>query len=86
MDGNLLLCYRLKKGRTRTISRMDVSPTRKVKITDSVRNWLIRNRLDAPATFLTPTSLARLAERAVIRFMKLIQAINRMIIPTKEKI
>ena len=47
-------------------------PASRAKITDSIRNWLIRDPLEAPATFFTPTSLARLADRAVLRFMKLI--------------
>src|ERR1700722_975070 len=49
-----------------------------VTMTDSVRNWATRYFRGDPSTFLMPTSLARLADRAVDRFMKLIQAINRM--------
>jgi hypothetical protein len=38
-----------------------------------------------PATLRMPTSLARLAERAVLRFMKLTQAIRRMSTAMTEK-
>src|ERR1700743_474734 len=57
-----------------------------VTITDSVRNWAMRYLRGEPSTFLTPTSLARLAERAVDRFMKLIQARSRMKGAMAEKI
>jgi len=40
-----------------------------VSITDSDKNWIIRLPLLDPTTFLNPTSFARLAERAVARFM-----------------
>src|SRR4051812_20538421 len=45
-----------------------------VTITDSARNWAIKYLLLEPNTLRTPTSRARLAERAVERFMKLMQA------------
>ena len=44
----------------------------------SPRNCLSREVFCAPRTFLTPTSAALLAEFAVDRFMKLIQAINNV--------
>ena len=55
-------------------------------IIDSVRNCAIRLFLKEPNTFLTPTSFARLDERAVERFIKLTQAINKIRIAIKEKI
>ncbi len=53
---------------------------------DSVRNCQIRVFLSVPNTFLMPTSLALFAERAVDRFMKLMQAINKINNATAEKI
>src|SRR4051794_22215476 len=46
---------------------------------DSPINCATSVLLPAPSTFLTPTSLARFSLRAVERFMKLMQAINKMI-------
>ena len=48
-------------------------------ITASLINWPISLPFPAPITLRTPTSLARCSERAVERFMKLIQAISSMI-------
>jgi len=42
---------------------------------DSVKNWPINCIRKDPKTFRTPTSLARPADRAVERLMKLMQAI-----------
>ncbi len=47
--------------------------------TDSPRNCTMSWTRDAPSDFRTPTSRARFAERAVDRFMKLMQAIKRII-------
>jgi len=44
----------------------------------SPENWATRNGLAAPTTFLIPTSFARFTDRAVERFMKLMQAISMM--------
>ena len=38
----------------------------------------MRCKRNEPATFLMPTSFARFAERAVERFMKFTQAINKI--------
>src|SRR5688500_15506060 len=43
---------------------------------DSPINCLIRDRFSAPSTLRMPTSAERLEERAVDRFIKLIQAIS----------
>src|SRR6056297_4203991 len=45
-----------------------------LKTTDSVRNWFTRLFLKAPIVFLSPTSLALLADLAVERLIKLIMA------------
>ena len=54
--------------------------------TDSARNWRINCGRKAPMTFLKPTSLARLADLAVVMFIKLIQAIKRINSATAAKI
>ncbi len=46
--------------------------------TDSPRNWLINEPFSAPNTFLMPTSALRFEDRAVLRFMKLMQAISNV--------
>ena len=53
---------------------------------DSVRNCPIRFFLSVPNTFRMPTSFALLADRAVVRLVKLMQAINKIRIATIEKI
>ena len=45
---------------------------------DSPRNCLIRFVRAAPNTLRMPTSFARFVAIAVVRFMKLIQAMNRI--------
>ncbi len=59
---------------------------KKLSKTDSVKNCVIRCERNEPATFLIPTSFARLAERAVERFIKFTHAINKMKIAITEKI
>src|SRR4051812_20473889 len=54
--------------------------------TDSVKNCIMRCERNEPATFLMPTSFARLAERAVERFIKFTQAISKIKIAITEKI
>src|SRR5258708_34743799 len=51
---------------------------------DSVKNWNTRYLRAEPNTLRTPTSLARLDERAVDRFMKLTHAISNIIKPISE--
>src|SRR5215831_12077506 len=46
--------------------------------TDSPRNCRINELFSAPSTLRTPTSAARLLERAVDKFIKLMQAINKV--------
>ena len=52
---------------------------------DSPINCLISLALPDPNTFRTPTSLARCSDLAVARFMKLMQAINKIITAISEK-
>ena len=54
--------------------------------TDSVKNCIIRCDRNEPATFLMPTSFARLAERAVERFIKFTQAMSKIKTAITEKI
>ncbi len=51
---------------------------KKLRSTDSPRNWVISPPLLAPTTFRMPTSFALFSLRAVLRFIKLIQAISRI--------
>ena len=57
-----------------------------LRITDSVRNWVISKDLLEPTTFRIPTSLDLVVERAVARFMKLIQAMIRIRMAITENI
>src|SRR4030095_16253954 len=81
-----LLATSLKTGSTRYAMMMASTSEKTAISVDSVRNWNMRNFLSVPSTLRIPTSLARLAERAVVRFMKLMQAINRINKATAEKI
>ena len=53
---------------------------------DSVRNCKPSDARRAPMTFLKPISIARRVDRAVARFMKLIQAMTRIKIATTNRI
>ena len=57
----------------------------KLNSMDSLKNCCISSFLLDPTTFLTPTSLARIEDLAVERFMKLMQAISSMMILITEK-
>src|SRR5688572_11163575 len=78
--GNLmsLAANWLKKG---SIDQASTRPSARaivlIKI-DSVRNCFTRLAFNEPNTLRTPTSLARLADRAVDRFIKFTQAISKM--------
>jgi hypothetical protein len=50
----------------------------RLMITDSRRNCRTSSGRSEPETFRSPTSRLRRAERAVLRFMKLMEAINKM--------
>ena len=74
----------LNRGRT-TQSRSKASPRpRNDRTRDSPRNCLTISERRAPVTLRSPTSLPRLAERAVARFMKLMQARRRMAAAARE--
>jgi hypothetical protein len=49
---------------------------------DSKKNCLTSSTLLDPTTFLIPTSFARFADLAVERFMKLMQAMSKIITAT----
>ena len=53
--------------------------------TDSPKNCFSREDRSAPNTFRTPTSAARFEELAVDKFMKLMQAINKVSSATEAK-
>ncbi len=53
---------------------------------DSSRNCIISPLRSVPSTFLMPTSFARFAERAVVRFIKFIHAITSINNATAENI
>ena len=76
----------LKRGnKTRTITNAQSMDMNAINM-DSDRNWDINPfRLD-PSTFRTPISLARLMERAVVRFTKLTTAISKINNPIPVKI
>ena len=57
---------------------MEIANAIKLIKMDSVKNCCTRPILSEPSTFLTPTSLARFDERAVDRFIKFTQAINKI--------
>ena len=64
----------LKSGSMTHAANTAVTVAANVTINDSARNWAIKCFRDEPNTLRTPTSRARLADRAVDRFMKLMQA------------
>src|SRR5580704_14339061 len=86
---NTLICLLakwLKRGNKNNTITMAITNDRKQATKDSVRNCVIRLFFRPPNTFLTPTSFARLAEDAVERFMKLMQASNKIKMAIAEKI
>src|SRR5678815_3168252 len=68
----------LNKGRKNRASNKASIREMKHMMSDSPRNCFINDDLPAPITFLTPTSRARFSDRAVERFIKLMQAMNKM--------
>ena len=53
---------------------------------DSPMNCLIKSHFTAPVTFLTPISLIRVEDLAVVKFIKLMQAMSRINTAIAEKI
>ena len=91
VDNNVktLICFPaswLNNGNNSAAMPKASSSERKLTIIDSVRNCVMRLERDDPATFLIPTSFARLADRAVDKFIKFTQAMSKMKIAIKEKI
>src|ERR1700722_14850753 len=75
----------LNTGKNSHAANTAITAPASVTSIDSVKNWAIRYLRGDPRTLRTPTSRARLAERAVERFMKLTQAITRIKIAIAEK-
>src|SRR5258708_19388191 len=73
-----LAASRLKYGSSSQASTIARIKEQRLKSRDSVRNCLTRLPRPEPITFRSPTSLARLADLAVQRLIKLMQAISRM--------
>src|SRR3981081_679044 len=67
-----------KAGRKNSAIRNASRKARMDIIIDSPRNCHTRAFFSAPSTLRTPTSAERLEERAVARFIKLIQAISKV--------
>src|SRR6478735_1564821 len=68
----------LKVGNANQTRVMAMNSETKAVSIDSVMNWKISECRCAPMDFFIPTSFALRDARAVERFMKLIQAINKM--------
>ncbi len=66
----------LKKGRTICISKTETVNANATIKNDSVKNWATNCFFNEPTAFRMPTSFARFSERAVVRFIKLMQANN----------
>ena len=68
----------LNTGKTAPAIAMAIMVERIVSKMASPINCFINTMRNAPITFLTPTSFARLTDRAVARFIKLMQAISKI--------
>src|SRR5665213_1281839 len=68
----------LKYGSTSQASSKPITNEKQLYSSDSVKNCLIKPLRWEPTTLRKPTSLALLADFAVARFTKLIQAIMRI--------
>jgi hypothetical protein len=75
----------LKRGRANLISNSAQIEEITLIKTASLKNCRMSCFLFAPTTFLTPISLMRFPDRAVVRFMKFTQAIIRIKRAMKEK-
>ena len=75
-----------KEGRKTSTSTTAIKTAKKVNRIDSVKNCLTSLALFEPNTLRIPTSFERVEERAVVRFIKLIQAISKMNPAIMEKI
>jgi hypothetical protein len=68
----------LKKGSNKRTTNSDNKIAKVQSAKDSPKNFLISSPLLAPNTFCTPVSLARPNAPAVVRFIKLKQAISKI--------
>src|SRR4051794_31427885 len=68
----------LNAGKATTVRQTAITDENELSRIASPINCLISADLCAPITFRIPTSLALLADRAVERFMKFTQAINKI--------
>src|SRR6478735_9461708 len=68
-----------------TISNNESINDRKTTKNDSLKNCCINWLFKEPTDFRMPTSLARFSERAVLKFIKLMQANSSTKIPTIPK-
>src|ERR1700742_2493782 len=75
----------LKKGRANWTRSRHKEKEIRVTRTDSLRNWPISCPRTEPIALRMPTSFARFSERAVLRFIKLIQASNNTNTPIAPK-
>ncbi len=75
----------LSIGRKKITRRPAPAAPKKDRKTDSARNCLMRSKRVEPKVFLIPISLRRVSDRAVERFIKLMQARSRMKKATAEK-
>src|SRR3569833_2911735 len=74
----LVLAILLNNGNATDTTSMASSMENVQSEKDSLKNFIISCTLLAPNTFSTPVSFARLSAAAVVRFIKLKQAISRM--------
>jgi len=86
MNFRFLSISRLKVGRKSSARTIAVKRAIILKKTDSPRNCLINTPFPAPMIFLSPTSFALLAYRAVERVMKFIHANSKINKATAVKI
>src|SRR3990170_7382313 len=62
-------------------STMENTKARATNINDSLKNWEINCHFADPTALRTPTSFALFSDRAVLKFIKLIQANSNTKIP-----
>jgi hypothetical protein len=80
-----LAAISLKSGSTSEAIKIAITSEINAVSIDSTKNWAISVFLSVPNTLRIPTSLARLVLRAVLRFIKLMQAKMSMNKATAEK-
>src|SRR5690606_36443756 len=73
---SFLLATWLNQGSNRSARKIANRNAMQAVKTDSLRNCAIRNCFGEPTVLRMPTSFARFSDRAVLRFMKFMQATN----------